>query len=299
MEINLKQLTNVLCLVGYVASFPISLSDRAQPPASLVAAPVQVAAISEEQAFQQLIQTAKHQRLHQRPIGEMMQAIAASLLGRTYQAGLLDRAKQETLIASLTQFDCLLLVETVLALSRGIALQDYSYTTFVNHLQDQRYRDGKLDGYCSRLHYFSEWIVDNQKRGIVRDLTAELGGIAQAKPLNFMSNHRQSYPQMSDPAIYQCIQQVEAQLQPLPLHYIPTDRIQQTYPQLQPGDIIAIATDIPGLDVTHTGIAYRQPDGNFGLLHASPSGTVKISLDLQNYVARVEHSIGITVARPN
>lgn len=299
MEISLKQLTNVLCLVGYVASFPISLSDLSQPPASLVASPVQMTAISEEQAFQQLIQTAKQQRLHQRPIGEVMQAIAESLLGRTYQAGLLDRSPQETLVVSLTQFDCLLLVETVLALSRGIALQDYAYNTFVHHLQDQRYRDGKLDGYCSRLHYFSEWIVDNQKRGIVRDLTAELGGIAQVKPLNFMSYHRQSYPQMSDPATYQCIQQVEAQLQPLTLHYISTDRIQQIYAQLQPGDIIAIATDLPGLDVTHTGIAYRQPDGSFGLLHASPSGSVKISPDLQHYIARVENSIGITVARPN
>lgn len=299
MEINLKQLTNVLCLVGYVVSFPVSLSDRSQPGLSLSTAPVAIVASSEEQAFQQLIQTTKQQRLYQRPIGEVMQAIAVPLLGRSYQAGLLDRSKQEQLIVSFTQFDCLLLVETVLALSRGIALQDYSYTTFIHHLQDQRYRDGKLDGYCSRLHYFSEWVADNQKRGTLRPLTVELGGIAQAKSLNFMSQHRSSYPQMSDPAIYQCIQQVEAQLQPLPIYYIPTDRIRQIYRQLQPGDIIAIATDIPGLDVTHTGIAYRQADGSFGLLHASPSGTVKIAPDLQSYVARVEHSIGITVTRPN
>ncbi|HEY9615748.1 MAG TPA: N-acetylmuramoyl-L-alanine amidase-like domain-containing protein [Microcoleaceae cyanobacterium] len=299
MEINLKQLTNVLCLLGYVVSFPVNLSERSQPPLSLTTAPVQMAAITEQQAFQQLIQTAKQQHLHQRAIGEIMQAIASPLLGRTYQAGMLDRSQQEKLIVSLTRFDCLLLVETVLALSRGIARQDYSYTTFVNHLQDLRYRAGKLDGYCSRLHYFSEWILDNQKRGTVRDLTMELGGIAQAKPLNFMSQHRDSYPQMSDPAIYDCIQQVEAQLQPFTFHYIPTDRIQQIYPRLHPGDIIAIATDIPGLDVTHTGIAYRQADDSFGLLHASPSGTVKISPDLQSYVARVDHSIGIMVARPN
>jgi hypothetical protein len=67
---------------------------------------------------------------------------------------------------------------------------------------------------------------------------------------------------------------------------------------LKPGDIVAIATDLPGLDVTHTGFVYRNPDGSVGLIHAAPGSGVKISRDLQTYTERVEHAIGILVARP-
>ena len=43
-----------------------------------------------------------------------------------------------------------------------------------------RYRGGKRRGYASRLHYFSEWISDGARRGLVRDLGAELGGAEDA-----------------------------------------------------------------------------------------------------------------------
>jgi hypothetical protein len=80
------------------------------------------------------------------------------------------------------------------------------------------------------------------------------------------------------------------------IYYIPTDQIQSHYAELQAGDIIAIATSVPGLDVTHTGFVYRSSQG-LGLIHAAPSG-VKISADLQTYVSRVEAAIGIIVVRP-
>ena len=66
-------------------------------------------------------------------------------------------------------------METVLAFSRNLRSSSPSYENFVEKIQEVRYADGKLDGYCSRLHYFSEWIRDNQKRNIVRDLTSECG----------------------------------------------------------------------------------------------------------------------------
>ncbi|HEY9649984.1 MAG TPA: N-acetylmuramoyl-L-alanine amidase-like domain-containing protein, partial [Coleofasciculaceae cyanobacterium] len=216
-----------------------------------------------------------------------------------YKAGLLDQFPQETLVATLNQFDCVLFIETVLAITRGIATQDYSYSTFVNHIQDQRYRNGQMDGYCSRLHYFSEWISDNQKRGTVKNMGQELGGAPLKKTLNFMSTHRHNYPRLSDNAAYQCIVEQEAQLNTVKIDYIPTHQIRRLYTQLQPGDIIAVATQIPGLDVTHTGFVYRTPEGNIGFLHASPIGQVTISRDLQHYVSNVDNAIGILVARPN
>jgi hypothetical protein len=254
--------------------------------------------VLERERFGGIMQTAIAHSLSQRPLGNIVQAIAHQLLGSTYQPNLLDRFHQESLIVSLSQFDCVLFVETVLAIAKGVAVQDYSYKTFTNHLQDQRYRDGKLNGYCSRLHYFSEWIANNQQRGNVLNLTLELGGVSRRKPLNFMSDHRNSYPRLvSDNATYQCIRRMEANLDPFTLSYIPTERIHQIYSRLRPGDIVAIATDIPGLDVTHTGLVYRTGNGGIGLIHAAPNSGVKISPDLQAYVSRVDDAIGILVAR--
>jgi hypothetical protein len=245
------------------------------------------------------MQEAIAQKSHQRPMGEIVQAIAHEFLGAAYKANLLDQSKEETLVVNLNQFDCVLFVENVLAIARGVAVQDYSYSTFVNHLRDQRYWDGQINGYCSRLHYFSDWIYDNSRRETIQNIGQKLGGVPLNKKLNFMSSHRQSYPRMAkDDATYNCIIEREAQLNSAAINYIPTTQIRSVYSQLQPGDIIAVATNIPGLDVTHTGLVYRQSNGNIGFIHASPAGQVTIARDLQRYVSRVENAIGILVARP-
>ncbi|HBB31788.1 MAG TPA: DUF1460 domain-containing protein [Cyanobacteria bacterium UBA9273] len=257
------------------------------------------AATEEKERFQQIVNKAIAQQLPQQPMADIMQSIASSFLGTPYQANLLDRSDPETLVVTLKAFDCVLFIETVLAIARGIAVQDYSYDTFSDRLREQRYENGQINGYCSRLHYFSAWINENQERGTVANITGDLGGISLVKPLNFMTQHRQNYPQLAtNEANYQCMVNIEAHLKDLTINYIPTNQIHHTYPQLQPGDIIGVATNIPGLDVTHTGLAYRQPDGTIGLIHASPAGSVRIARDLQQHVKKVDRAIGIIVARP-
>jgi hypothetical protein len=249
--------------------------------------------------FEELMKYAKKYNLQAESMEEIMQVIADKFLGTPYQAGLLDRSNEERLVISLKGFDCVLFVETVLAISRGIAIKDYADQTFVERIENQRYSEGKLNGYCSRLHYFSQWIAENQKRGTVQDITGKLGGIALNKKLNFMSQHRGSYPQLvNSDANYQCIINQETKLAELNINYLPKNQIKSLYSQLKSGDIVAVATDIQGLDVTHTGLVYRHVDGNLGLIHASPIGEVTISYDLHRYINRVENAIGIMVARP-
>ncbi|MDJ0649747.1 MAG: DUF1460 domain-containing protein [Xenococcaceae cyanobacterium MO_188.B19] len=249
--------------------------------------------------FHEIMEKAITYNLSDTSMGHIMQAVAEQFLGTDYKAGLLDRSKQETLFISLKNFDCVLFIETVLAIARNIALKDYQYQTFTNHIVEQRYRNGRLNGYCSRLHYFLEWISDNQKRGTVKNMAPDLGGIALKKKLNFMSTNPSRYPQLANNnANYQCIVEMEANLQPLKIDYIPKNQIKSMYAYLQPGDIIGIATNIPGLDTTHTGLIYRNSKGQTGLLHASPIGKVTIAPDLQRYVNNVKHSIGILIARP-
>lgn len=259
----------------------------------------EVLSAKDRQRLNEIMEDAIANNLHELPFPDMIQAIATQFLGADYQAGLLDIPPQETLLAFLTKFDCVLFVETVLALTRGIAVQDYTPTTFVNHIEDQRYVNGEMNGYCSRLHYFSEWIADNEKRGNVKNLSQELSGIPLDKTLNFMTQNRSSYRQVSNnEANYNCLLEKESSLAESSINYIPKTEIRKTYDLLQPGDIIGLVTNIEGLDTTHTGLVYRTPNGNLGLIHASPMGQVKISSDLHTYVNQVNNTLGIVVARP-
>ncbi|NES01369.1 MAG: DUF1460 domain-containing protein [Okeania sp. SIO2F4] len=255
--------------------------------------------IQEDPKFKPVMEYAIKQNLAEGSMAEIMQAIADYFIDTPYKAGLLDQSNQESLVITLDGFDCVLFVETVLAMARGIAMEDYSYLTFINHIKNQRYWKGKMDGYCSRLHYFSEWIADNQRRGNVRDIGVELGGERVNKQLFFMSKNRLKYPQISrNDANYQCIVSMEDSISKLKINYIPYYKINSVYSQLKPGDIIAVATEINGLDVTHTGLVYRNSDGNIGLIHASPAGKVTVAYDLERYIWNVESAIGILVARP-
>ncbi|GAB4528689.1 MAG: DUF1460 domain-containing protein [Pleurocapsa sp.] len=250
--------------------------------------------------FRTIMDRAIASNLSTQSMGEIIQTVAQQLLGAKYEAGLLDKSTKETLFVSLQKFDCLLLVESVLALAHNIALKDQSYHNFTEQIEDKRYWNGTLNGYCSRLHYFSDWIKDNQRRGNLSNITQNLGGVYLPKQLNFMTTHKSSYPILiASEANYQCIASVEESLTGEALNYIPQKNIAQIYNQLQPGDIIGVATNIPGLDVTHTGFVYRHPNGNIGLLHASPAGKVVIAPDLQQYVGKVDNAIGIIVVRAN
>ncbi|MEZ4699627.1 MAG: DUF1460 domain-containing protein [Rhodothermales bacterium] len=269
-----------------------------EPVNAVVAAPAPPDSATARR-FAETMAFARTNDLSGRPIGEIMQALGESLKETPYEAGTLDRNEEETLVVGFMGFDCVTFVESMLAMARGVREGAYDYPTFARHLTEQRYRDGRLNGYCSRLHYFSEWIADNAERGIVQPMTEQLGGVPLEKTLNFMSQHRQSYPLLAkNDSLFGELQTIERDLEGLRLFYIPQDRIRTVYGRLQAGDILALATDIEGLDVSHTGLVYAFGDGRIGLLHASTSAGVTVSPDLQSYVENNKRQIGIVVARP-
>jgi hypothetical protein len=63
---------------------------------------------------------------------------------------------------------------------------------------------------------------------------------------------------------------------------------------------VLVATSIAGLDVTHTGLAYRSADGVMRVLHAPLSGgVVQVSPGtVAEYVNGLRSSTGILAARP-
>ena len=236
-------------------------------------------------------------------IGRIMQSLGLRFKGRPYLEGTLDEPASETLVVRLDGFDCVTFVETMMAMARGAVADDTTYAGFARRMAEQRYHNGRLDGYCSRLHYFSEWLLDNEERGLVRVLDDEVGGRPLADTIDFMSTHRSAYDRFAtNDSLHACVQTMEARLnerlRASPLHYIPQDSIRAVYDQLRAGDIVASVTSIGGLDVAHTGLVYAHDDGGRGLLHASLSDGVKVSADLQRYVQTIDHQIGIVVARP-
>lgn len=248
--------------------------------------------------FQQIVEAARAEGVATRPYGEVVQWVGEQLLGRPYVAGMLDAPDTETLVVDLTAFDCVLYVENVLALARAIVLDQTAYADYARNVEALRYREGSMDGYCSRLHYFSDWIADNERRGAVRNVTEAVGGQPFNKTISFMGEHRASYPKLADDSTFACVLDMEARLGDLALFYVPQDRIAEAYPALQPGDVIATATDIGGLDVTHTGFVHKTA-AHAGFMHASlASNEVKISDDLQSYVQGIRSQVGIVVARP-
>ncbi len=265
-----------------------------------VAAAHAVPADSTLDDFERVMQKAQEREWHRLEVGKLMQEIGLLFLDAPYAEGLLDEDMEERLVVNLRAFDCVTYVETVLALARGILDRSYAYSDFEAYLEDQRYRDGTIDGYCSRLHYFTDWIADNDARGNVRDLTRELGGQPMDDLPTFMTSNRAAYMQLAaSDSLYQEMQRIEERIADQSRYFIPQDQIAQVYDRLEAGDILAFATDIGGLDVSHTGLVFKGEDGSTGVLHASLEDGVKVSPDLQNYVQNNRRQIGIVVARPS
>ena len=209
--------------------------------------------------------------------------------------------KQEPLALSLTRFDCVTLVESCLAVSRAAAQAGTpTWQRFSREIERMRYRGGKRAGYTSRLHYFSEWISDGARRGLVRDLGEDLGGVIDNRPLRFMTEHRESYPALASDTVYREIGAMERRLDSRPRWMIPSSRISAVSDRIESGDVLAFATSIPGLDVSHAAFAYRDTRGVLRVLHAPLSGgAVEVTrTTLPEYVANIRRATGILVARP-
>jgi hypothetical protein len=241
---------------------------------------------------------ARKQRLDTLPIGEIVAKVGRTFVGYPYVPGTLEADGAEHLVINLHSFDCVTFVENSLALARVVRAGG-GFAAFKNELTRIRYRNGKLNGYPSRLNYFSEWIANNEAKGIVRNITRELGGKVDSEPITFMTAHRKSYRQLADDSVFREIEAQEKRLSAIPRYVIPKEEIAGIANKIHDGDIIAAATNKPGLDIVHTGIALWV-DGKLHLMHAPLVGkVVEISeLPLADRIMRITSQDGIMVARP-
>ncbi len=235
-------------------------------------------------------------------IDKIIEKVGLSFLGTEYVAGTLDEdIHSEKLVIKISGLDCVTFVENTLAMARTIQSGSPTLENFKDELQTIRYRDGRIDGYTSRLHYFSDWIYDNEKKGIVQDITKKIGGVMYNKTINFMSSHKDSYKQLclDDGESISKIKNIEKKINNRDLYYIPKNSVDKYYDELKTGDIIATTTDIKGLDVTHTGFIFKKK-GKTYFLHASLNAKEVIlsKEELKAYLKSDKKKTGIMVARP-
>jgi len=240
--------------------------------------------------------------------GDAIAALGKTFVGTPYRPATLEVPGEEQLVINLRELDCVTFVENVLALTRfirndgirALANPPAAREQYEGYLRQLRYRRGVINGYPSRLHYFSEWLAVNAANRRLRIITRDLGGEADREPLGFMSSNPGAYRQMADASVATAIRDMEQALNARPERYfIPEGRIAAVAPGIKDGDLIAATSTLAGLDVAHTGFALWQ--GNkLHLLHAPLVGSaVEISeVPLADRIQSIKTQDGIMVARP-
>jgi hypothetical protein len=286
----------------------VASAGASREPAGAAAATVQFAQASDTTAagfYERLLARATAARWDTLAIGERIARFALALEGLPYLDGTLEGPGDEVCRVTGAGFDCVTFMETCLGLARITTATATNpapgFSDLVEAVTFTRYRDGRIDGYTSRLHYTSEWILENEKRGALRDLTASLGGVSRSPGVGYMSAHPERYPALKDaPQLVEVLREIERRLNARAVTVLPKQAVAAIEARLETGDLIAIATSIAGLDYSHTGLIYRDGQGVARFLHASSAKRrVVLDVPLDEYLAGGPASqTGITVLRP-
>lgn len=247
---------------------------------------------------ERVLRTVGKDRQGATPLGELIVTIGRHFLDAPYKAETLEGEGPEELVVNLRAFDCVTLVENALVLAGMIWAGKTAFDDYAAALERIRYRRGCCAGYPSRLHYFTDWLYDGKRKGMVQDITAETGGVPYPRDLHGLTDRRGSHPQLSDAVVFRRMRTLEGIASRRLLHHIPKAALGSIADRIRHGDLIAITTDEAGFDVGHVGIAVRTGKA-IRLLHASSeAGRVVLSEEtLGRYLEAKPSRTGIIVAR--
>jgi hypothetical protein len=258
--------------------------------------------------FERLVRIADEENWKALPIGERACTVGRALVGTPYRSFTLEIDDHiEAPSVNFYGFDCWTFFETSLAFARMLNEPREAWTpaTMLHFIELDRYRNGHCTGqYLSRLHYLEDWLYDNDRRGLVRNMTKSLGGIRVAHEATEMSAGWREYRYLrNNPDLLEPLRAMEERVTGQPLYEIPKSRVPAIEAKLQDGDIIGITCrDDNGLISTaHVGMAYRDDAGVLHFMHASsPHNYDHVVIDdrLSNYLNRYRSDAGIIVGRP-
>lgn len=235
----------------------------------------------------------------EKPTAELLVLAGKLLLETPYVAYTLEK-EPEQLVINLQGLDCTTYAENCLAIARTIKSGDVTFKKFEKELTGIRYRNGEIEGYLSRLHYFSDWIFENDKKELIKSISQEIANIPYPLELDFMSTHPDSYKQLiTSPKLVPVLAKTEKEISERSMFYIPKNSLPNYENKLKEGDIVGITTAIKGLDITHVGIIIKKNQHVY-LMHASSKAEKVIISEktLYKYLMNSKSATGIMVIRP-
>ncbi|MEN8227886.1 MAG: N-acetylmuramoyl-L-alanine amidase-like domain-containing protein [Bacteroidota bacterium] len=233
------------------------------------------------------------------PASVLMVKVGSSFQGTPYVAHTLE-TEEEQLVINLRELDCTTFAENCLAISRTIKSESPTFEQFTAELQIIRYRDGNINGYPSRLHYFCDWIFHNQQKNLIEDMSEEITQSPLPKHINYMSTHPDSYRQLKEnPLLVEIIAEQEQEISAREMFFIPETLLSEVESKLMDGDIVGITTGMEGIAISHVGILIRKA-GRIHLMHASSLAEKVVISEktLEEYLLNSKSATGIMVARP-
>jgi hypothetical protein len=258
--------------------------------------------------FNRVVAKAKAGNWKALPIGERTAAVGQALVGTRYKHFTLEIDNRiESPSVNFQGVDCWTFFEIALSFARMLNEPQSNWTPerLLHYIEMDRYRGGECTGdYLSRLHYLEDWLYDNDRRGLVEDMTRDLGGRSVPHSAREMSVGWRHYRYLAaNRSLLGPLARMEANVSSRPLYEIPKNKVAGIESKLRSGDIIGIISrDRSGLYSTaHVGLALRTSDGVLHFMHASsPSnyGHVVVDSELSKYLYRYRSDSGILVARP-
>ena len=257
-----------------------------------------------DEIFQRILSDAKTSKWKSLSIGDLMGKIAKEFEGTPYVGRTLEHSIDvEQCTVNMTGLDCVTFFETTLDFARMLKKGGSTRTDLLNEIRFTRYRGGKQGDYSSRLHYTTDWFVDNQAKGVVNILGDLPGAEPFEKKVDFMSSHPELYKQLAaHPDLLPKIKKLEDAINARQLNYVPLNKLAEAEPQLKTGDIVAVCTSDKGIDIAHTGLLIRDAGGVPQFMDAS-SGKSKMKVTLEpgpisESLCSTKGWIGAMFARP-
>jgi hypothetical protein len=206
------------------------------------------------------------------PIGQAMGHIAREFEHTPYVAFTLEHSPDVELCSvNLAGLDCVTFFESTLNFARMLKKGGRTPDDLLREVTHTRYRGGRVGDFTTRLHYTTDWMVDNEKKGIVQVLAPTLPGHAPfTQKVGIMSAKPKNYRQLAaHPEMVATIKKLEDEINGRALSYIPLDKLPEAEPMLRTGDIVGICTTAEGIDISHTGLVIEDEAGVRHFMDAS------------------------------
>ncbi len=249
---------------------------------SLLAQPEQ---FKGQDVFTQIVDKASAGNWNRLPIGQLIGKIAMELKGTPYVGFTLELSKDaEYCVVNFQGLDCVTFFEDSLCMARMLKKGKSSPEDLLHEVQTTRYRGGKMGDFTTRLHYTTDWFVDNEQKGIVRILAPELPGAEPfTQKVGIMSQRPDNYRQLkAHPELLPAIRQAEDQINARSLKYLPMAKLKAAEHLLATGDIVGVTTTEQGIDIAHTGLCIKDEQGVVHFMDASSSRrNMKVTLEAE------------------